>query len=106
MRGNWDKKSHYIQENWLEKQLDSMKENVFAMPLVDPKDVLSPLHIKLSLMKNFVKGTNHKGKPFKYYLKDKFYRLRAAKVKEGDFVGQQIRQLQKNPAFDQVLKGN
>ena len=100
-----DRKAHYIQADWPARNLDSSKKNVIAEPLVDPKDVLlPPLHIKLGLMKNFVKGMNQEGQAFKY-LRDKFPRLSDAKVKEGIFVGPQIRQLVKDPAFDRVLEG-
>ena len=100
-----DRKAHYIQADWPARNLDSSEKNVIAEPLVDPKDVLlPPLHIKLGLMKNFVKGMNQEGQAFKY-LRDKFPRLSDAKVKEGIFVGPQIRQLVKDPAFDRVLEG-
>ena len=72
---------------------------------MDPKDViLPPLHIKLSLMKYFVEGMNKEGQVFRY-LRNKFPKTSDAKVKEGIFVGPQIRQLMKDPAFDKVLKG-
>ena len=101
-----DRKSHYIQADWPARNLNySETKNVVAEPLVDTKDVLiPPLHIKLGLMKNFVKGMNREGQAFKY-LREKFSRLSDAKVKEGIFVGPQIRQLVKDPAFDLVLKG-
>ena len=72
---------------------------------MDSKDVLlPPLHVKLGLMKNFVKGMNKEGQAFRY-LRNKFSKISDAKVKEGFFVRPQIRQLMKDPAFDEVLKG-
>jgi len=55
---SWDKKNHYVNKLW-PKQTSLMpgKKNVINPPLVLPEKIyLSPLHIKLGLMKNFVKG--------------------------------------------------
>ena len=96
---------HYIKGDWPERNLNPSEKNVVVKPLVDPKDVLlPPLHIKLGLMKNFVKGMNQEGRAFKY-IREKFPKLSDAKVKEGIFVGPQIRELVKDPAFDKVLEG-
>ena len=46
------------------------------------KIMLPPLHIKLGLMKNFVKAM-----PAFNYLAEKFPRLSEAKIKEGIFAG-------------------
>ena len=52
---------------------------------MDPKDVLlPPLHIKLGLLKIFVKGMNKDGQAFRY-LNKKFPKVSDAKVKEGIF---------------------
>ena len=100
-----DRKLHYIKGDWPAKNLNPSEKNAIAKPLVDPKDVLlPPLHIKLGLMKNFVKGMNQEERAFKY-IREKFPKLNDAKVKEGIFVGPQIRELVKDPAFDQVLEG-
>lgn len=56
---------------WPARNLNTYEKNIVAEPLVDPKNVLlPPLHIKIGLMKNLVKGTN-KGQAFRY-LRDKF----------------------------------
>ena len=55
-------------------------------------------------MKNFVGGMNKEGQTFKY-LRNKFPKISDAKLIEGIFVGSQIHQLMKDPAFDEVLKG-
>lgn len=74
--------------------------NVKNNPLIDPKNVvLPPLHIKLGLMKNFVKALDKDGPAFKY-LKTIFPNLSDAKVKEGIFVGPQIRKILKDENFD------
>jgi hypothetical protein len=61
---------------------------------------LPPLHIKLGLMKNFVKAIDHNGQGF-LYLQRKFPRNSDAKIKEGIFIGPQIRELMK----DKTLRG-
>ena len=73
--------------------------------LVDPTKVyLPPLHIKLGLMKNFVKALDRDGPGFQY-LKSKFPRISEAKIKEGIFVGPQIHELMTDAQFDAVLTG-
>ena len=72
-------------------------------PLVDPKKVLlPPLHIKLGLMKNFVKAMDREGEGFKY-LTEHFPRLSEAKIKEGDFTGPDIRKVIHDPEFEKKL---
>jgi hypothetical protein len=99
-----DRKNHYIQKQWPKR--DSLipgKKNVLNNPLVNPeKVVLPPLHIKLRLMKNFVKAMDKNSTGF-MYLKHKFSRLRDAKIKEGRFVGPQIRELIKDKQFEKQL---
>jgi hypothetical protein len=100
-----DRKSHYIKDKWPSRSLNPGERNVQNEPLVDPNNILlPPLHIKLGLMKNFVKAMNQDGEAFKY-LRAKFPRLSEAKVKEGIFVGPQIRDILKDPAFDEILEG-
>ena len=67
------------------------EKNVSKEPLVDRKKIiLPPLHIKLGLFKNFVKSLPTDGEGLKY-LKKKFPRISEAKIKEGIFVGPDIR---------------
>ena len=91
---------------WPHRQsLQPGMKNVQNNPLVDPQKVLlPPLHIKLGLMKNFVKAINKNGTAF-HYLRQKFPRLSEAKIKEGIFVGPQIRNLLKDEHFDTILEG-
>jgi hypothetical protein len=49
------------------------------------KGLLLPLHIKLWLMKNFVKALDKRGEGF-LYLSNKFPNLSDVKVKQGIFV--------------------
>lgn len=103
----WDSRArdvHYITKDWpLRSSLVPGQKNVLHGPLVDPqKVILPPLHIKLGLMKNFVKAMNKDGKGFKY-LTEKFSYVSDAKINEGIFVGPQIRELVKDSHFDELL---
>ena len=64
--------------------------NVENQPPVESSKILLPsMHLKLGLMKNFVKDMNQEEAVFTY-LWEKFPRLREAKMKEGIFIGPQI----------------
>jgi hypothetical protein len=63
---------------------------------------LPPLHIKLGLIKNLVKAMNIEGDGFNY-LRQKFPRISEAKMKEGIFVGPQVRKLFKDDNFKSQL---
>lgn len=87
----WDSRArdkHYKIKTWpLRKKLTPGLKNVSQKPLVPSEKIfLPPLHIKLGLMKNFVKAINKDGAGFQY-LKTKFPRISDAKLKEGIFVG-------------------
>ena len=65
--------------------------NVENQPLVEPSKILLPsMHLKLGLMKDFVKAMNQEEDAFTY-LRVKFPRLSETKVEEGIFIGPQIR---------------
>jgi len=70
---NWDKKNHYV--NKLRPKRTSLtpgEKNVINPPLVLLEKIyLSPLQIKLGLMKNFVKGMD-KTSPGSEYVRNKF----------------------------------
>ena len=95
---------HYEQKDWGSRSTfvpgeHSLKEN----PLVDINNVLlSSLHILLGLMKNFVKALNKNGAAFQH-LSTMFPGLSAAKLKEGIFVGPQIREVLKDTDFEELL---
>ena len=79
------------------------EKNVHFESLIDPKKVLlPPLHIKLGMMKQFVKALPKDRETFKY-LSSKFPRLPEAKLKEGVFVGPDIRKLMKDNNFENVM---
>lgn len=66
-------------------------------PLLDPQKVfLSPLHIKLGLIKQCVTALYKECADFKY-LPDLFTKPSAAEVKAGVFVGRQIIEFNKLP---------
>ncbi|XP_065449041.1 uncharacterized protein LOC103306399 isoform X1 [Chrysemys picta bellii] len=105
----WDSRardSHYIKKDWpLRQSLESGRKSVQHPLLVESRKILlPPLHIKLGLMKNFVKAIDKTQAAFKY-LHGKFPRLSEAKIKEGVFVGPQIRELLRDDAFDHALRG-
>ena len=99
-----DRKKHYVKKKWPKRQnfLPGDK-NVLHSPLVDPLLVLlPPLHIKLGLMKNFVKAMDQSGSGFEYIMA-KFPEVSEAKKKEGVFIGPQILRLMKDQAFEKTL---
>ena len=55
-------------------------------------------------MKNFVKVMDRTGSAFRY-LAEKFPRLSETKIKEGVFVGPQIRELFNDDMFNNLLQG-
>lgn len=89
-----DRNSHWKKKDWPSR--DSLlpgEKNVIRDSLVpSDKILLPPLHIKLGLIKQFVKSLNQAGACFKY-LCSVFPGLSDAKLKEGIFVGPDIRKL-------------
>ena len=79
-------------------------KNIQHIPLVNPDKVLMPpLHIKLGLMKNFVKAmAKQNSNGFKFLCK-KFPKLSLAKLKEGIFVGPQIQKVFEDPECEKTL---
>ena len=72
-------------------------------PLVElSKILLSPLHMKLRFMKNFVKVLDREGRGFAF-LHQKFQQKSMEKIKAGIFDGPQIRELIKDTSFDDAL---
>jgi hypothetical protein len=99
-----DQKTHFVKKQWPKREnLTPGKKNVTCKPLVDPKKAyLPPLHIKLGLMKKFVKAMDCDVQGF-LYLQRKFARISDAKIKERIFIGPQIRELMKNQDFERSL---
>jgi len=80
--------------------------NVENQPIVELSKILLPsMHLKLGLVKNFVKAMNQ-GEVAFTYLWEKFPRLSEAKLKEGIFIGPQIWDLIKDEYFNKLLQGD
>lgn len=99
----WDSRArekHWVERNWLPRpDLKPGDPNILHEPLVDRKKIIfPPLHIKLGLMKQFVKALKTEGDCFKYLILA-FPGLSIEKIKAGVFDGPQIRQLIKDDHF-------
>ena len=99
----WDSRArdqHWIRKDWpARSELTVGEHNVIAEPLVDrSRIILPPLHIKLGLMKQFVKALDKKGDCF-LYICDAFPGLSNEKLKAGIFDGPQIRKLINDDSF-------
>ena len=99
-----DRENHYTTCEWPARDTRVPgRLSISHKSLVEPEKVLlPPLHIKLGLFKNFVKALDKEGEPLAI-LRDIFPRLSDAKIKEGVFVGPQIKKLMKNDAFKLAL---
>src|SRR5277367_5893311 len=87
-----------------QEQHEPGKSSVQSKPLVDfNKIFLRPLHIKLGLMKNLIKAMGKANFRGFQYLADKFPRVSPAKLKEGIFVGPQIREVLRDEHFAKSL---
>ncbi|GBN78957.1 hypothetical protein AVEN_85549-1 [Araneus ventricosus] len=104
VRQQGQEKKHCIKKVWSKRQflIPGVKNEEDEPLVVSEKIILPPLHIKLGLMKNFVKAMDCGGSGFQY-LRLKFPKVSEAKIKEGIFVGPQIRQLMKDPVFESKL---
>ena len=103
----WDSRNtnfHYNKRNWPPRSsYDIETHNVKHTLLVEPKKVLlPPLHIKLGLIKQFVKKLNPESDVFKH-IQELFPKLSEAKVKAGIFVGPQVKRLMKSDSFSEKL---
>ena len=97
------KAKHWNKKVWPKRTLKVGEKNVHLESLVDPrKFLLTPLHTKLGMMKQFVKTLSKDGETFKY-LSSKFPRLSEAKLKQGVFAGHDIRKLMKDNNFENVM---
>ena len=89
-----------MEKDWPVRKHLTVGENIIINePLVDSRKIIfPPLHIKLGLMKHFVKALDTDGYCFKY-LCESFPALSYEKIKAGVFDCPQIRQLMKDNAF-------
>lgn len=103
----WDSRArdkHYVTKEWKKRSnLTPGEKNLIHEPLVKSnKILLPPLHIKLGLMKNFVKAMKKESPGF-LYIRQKFPNISEVKIKEGIFIGPQIRELLKDDVFHSLL---
>ncbi|KAL7834398.1 hypothetical protein SRHO_G00286450 [Serrasalmus rhombeus] len=99
-----DTKAHYHRRDWPQRtEFTVGKNNVKWEPLVDPRKVLMPpQHIKLGLIKQFVRALDKESRAFNY-LQDLFPKLSEAKIKAGVFVGPQIKKIIECSEFPKKL---
>lgn len=99
-----DRSNHYRKKNWPLRVNETVGEhNIKYEALVKKENIiLPPLHIKLGLIKNFVKALNKEGQAFAHLITI-FRNLSFAKIKEGVFDGPDIRKLLKDKTFQTYL---
>ena len=102
-----DKAHHYVKKRWpARKILEPGHKNVKHHSLVESSRILlPPLHIKLGLMKNFVKAMDRNGTEF-LYLQQKFLLLSDTKIREGVFTGPDIRSFLRDEVFERNITGD
>ena len=93
----WDSRAstqHWVKKDWPAREdLAVGDKNIINEPLVcRDRIILPPLHIKLGLMKQFVKALDKHGDCFNYIVKN-FSGLSMENMKAGIFDGPQIRKL-------------
>lgn len=95
-----DRNHHWTRKEWpTREQLVPGKQNVIYPALVNRnRIILPPLHIKLGIMKQFVKALDKNGECFQY-IAQKFPGLSTEKLKAGIFDGPQIRMLVNDENF-------
>ena len=72
--------------------------------LVDTQNILQPpFHVKLGIIKNFVKAMGKSNFNGFALLFKTFSSIRQAKLQEGIFAGSRIREVLKNPQFEKSL---
>jgi hypothetical protein len=101
---NRDKKNHYVNKLWPKRtSLTPGEENVVNPLLVLPEKIcLPPWPVKLGFRKNSVKGMDKTSRGFQC-VRNKFPNVSDAKIKEGIFIGPQIRELIQDKQFDEDL---
>lgn len=67
--------------------------------------MLSPLHIKLEITKNYIKAMDQTGTVFRY-LTEKFPEIRATNITEDVFISLRIRKLFRDKQFNQTVNCN
>lgn len=104
----WDSRArekHYIKKDWpLRKNLEPGSKNILKSSLIPANKVLfPPLHIKLGLVKQFVKAMKTEDSDAFKYIYEKFLKLSKVKIKEGVFDGSQVRALLNDKVFEEKM---
>lgn len=104
----WDIRAndkHYCIQTYTSRQyLEPGDKNVVNRPLVASADILlQPLHIKLQLIKCFAKVLNWEVKTF-VFIRNFFFSISDAKIKESVFVDPDVREIMKNEQFESILR--
>ncbi|CAH0547602.1 unnamed protein product [Brassicogethes aeneus] len=107
---DWDsryKGDQYAKHDWkMRVESEKRDANRIHKELVPPeKIILPPLHIKLGIVKNFLKVVAKRDEVFRC-LRDIFPRISDVKLKNGVLNGPDIRKLVKSEDFDRVLVDN
>ena len=99
-----DRENHWTQKEWPKRDnLKAGMPNVIHEPIVSrDKIIFPPLHIKLGLMKQFVRALHLDRECFQHILRT-FPGLSYEKIKAGVFDGPQIRTLVRDQAFFQAM---
>lgn len=99
-----DRENHFTKKKWPERiSLKPGSSNVIKPLLVDETKIfIPPLHLKLCLMKQFVRALDKDGNCFKY-VAQKMSKVSEAKLEAGIFDGPQIRTLFNNMIFTKEM---
>lgn len=104
----WDSRDygqHFIRSTWPARTDYTPEQyNIKAEPLVPRnKIVVPPLHIKLGLMRNFVRAIEKTNIEAMEFLENMFPKLSRMKIHQGIFVGPQIRKALNSDEFIALL---
>ena len=92
---------HCVRIYWPQEIHTLLELQIPKVLFVDPKDAFMPsLYAKLELIKNFVKTLGKSGSNGFAFLCNKFLKISKVKMKEGSFVGSQIREVLKDSNFE------
>ncbi len=99
----WDSRArdkHWTQKEWQYREtLEAGMPNIVNDPIVNRERIIfPPLHLKLGLMKQFVKALSTEGECFQHIV-SAFPALSFEKIKAGVFDGSQIRALVRDDEF-------
>ena len=99
----WDSRArdrHWVQKDWpVRETLEAGMPNITHDPIVNrDRIIFPPLHIKLGLMKQFVKALDTEGECFQHII-TAIPGLSFEKIKAGVFDGPQIRTLIRDDQF-------